>query len=527
MNSRLLPSAFGLVAIAGVCVYSPASAQDQEPNWGPIRTRIGPSVLYIETKTGENVPVLRGTGFVISKTGYIMTAAHVITNYDQSSLKIRSYDPEAMRLSITVKQSEAQVGIPAIVVKHDSELDVAILKLSQSVPWSWEPLCVIDSEATEEEDWLYTLGYPALSRKGNDPKSPAYSSATGRLTARRGYFAKWRTDIHIASGNSGGPVVNVDGNVVAICASAIPSEPAASFVIPTSLAKDFLGGLPLTVANQCGSSAEGRSAEPSFDCAMHYLPSERAICDDHQLALLDRTMAAGYAQARSRLGVSEVDQLRQEQRDWIKERNRCESNVACLRSEYEQRIAVLGAAIAGTRRVSPSFNCATHVLPAERAVCTNSRLAQLDLVMDRLYKSARVNLTGDRSVALRQEQLTWLGSRNQCGGEVKCIGERYQRRIGQLEAVAETQHEGPSFDCQSATAPAEIAICNNRLLASLDRRMANTYFALFAKTDGGRQAALRADQRQWLRIRTNCGANTNCLQAQYEERIEHLDRASY
>ncbi|MGR3455234.1 lysozyme inhibitor LprI family protein [Pseudooceanicola sp.] len=98
----------------------------------------------------------------------------------------------------------------------------------------------------------------------------------------------------------------------------------------------FIGFLLLT--------APASAATPSFDCSRAGTPTEYAICDNDELARLDVALADAYRAARDRPGV------RDRQRAWIKERNLCGANVACLAQRMRERLAELtgGTAPGGT-----------------------------------------------------------------------------------------------------------------------------------------------------------------------------------
>ena len=83
------------------------------------------------------------------------------------------------------------------------------------------------------------------------------------------------------------------------------------------------------------------TAGPSFDCARAGNAAEFAICGDPGLSYLDRELAAAYGVAASRLSAAGQRQLRDGQRAWLADRNRCGANVQCLRFAMEARIGQL------------------------------------------------------------------------------------------------------------------------------------------------------------------------------------------
>jgi uncharacterized protein YecT (DUF1311 family) len=89
----------------------------------------------------------------------------------------------------------------------------------------------------------------------------------------------------------------------------------------------------------------------SFACGRATGPVETAICSDAALSRLDERLAQAYAAAARALGLTlasrhgvpdehAVAPLRDSQRAWLAERNRC-GDVPCLRRQYERRISVL------------------------------------------------------------------------------------------------------------------------------------------------------------------------------------------
>lgn len=84
---------------------------------------------------------------------------------------------------------------------------------------------------------------------------------------------------------------------------------------------------------------------PSFDCARAKAASERAICASTVLPALDLRVARAYAEARQvlggELGTWVEGRLRADQRSWLRRRDRCGADVACLTRELRSRAEVL------------------------------------------------------------------------------------------------------------------------------------------------------------------------------------------
>jgi uncharacterized protein len=89
----------------------------------------------------------------------------------------------------------------------------------------------------------------------------------------------------------------------------------------------------------------------SFDCARAGNTLEHTICDDAVLSAADGHMGELYRELRGSLTKSRQDELKQEQRDWLKQRTRicAADDTGCLLPVYQQRIASLQARLSGSQ----------------------------------------------------------------------------------------------------------------------------------------------------------------------------------
>ena len=85
----------------------------------------------------------------------------------------------------------------------------------------------------------------------------------------------------------------------------------------------------------------------SFDCGQARTSGERAICGNRGLEDRDVKMATLYGVVRQfQGGMGALGAIRDRQAAWLVERNRCASDVACLRRVYDRRITELERAVA-------------------------------------------------------------------------------------------------------------------------------------------------------------------------------------
>ncbi|HEV8411178.1 MAG TPA: Do family serine endopeptidase [Gemmatimonadaceae bacterium] len=171
--------------------------------------------------------VAQGSGFIVTKDGYILTNNHVVDGADE--VKVAMLDHRSYK---------------AKVVGHDIQTDVAVLKIDAgelpTVPLG-------DDAKTRVGEWALAIGNPF----GLDfTVTAGIISAKGRSQQlrdlnRNDYAIQdfIQTDAAINPGNSGGPLVNIRGEVVGIN-SAIASETGSytgyGFAIPITLAKTVM-----------------------------------------------------------------------------------------------------------------------------------------------------------------------------------------------------------------------------------------------------------------------------------------------
>jgi serine protease Do len=162
-----------------------------------------------------------GTGFIISKDGYVVTNQHVIQGAD--------------RIEVSVEGYEKPLG--AKLVGADFELDLAILKVeaSKDLP----SLKMGESSGVMVGDWVVAIGNPY----GYDHTvTVGVISAKGRPVGvqDRQYKNLLQTDASINPGNSGGPLLNLEGEVVGINTAVSAQAQGIGFAIPTSTVQSVL-----------------------------------------------------------------------------------------------------------------------------------------------------------------------------------------------------------------------------------------------------------------------------------------------
>jgi serine protease Do len=167
-----------------------------------------------------------GSGFFISSDGYVVTNNHVITADGQGKVE-----------EITVSTSDG-TKYPATVVGSDQASDLAVLKIKGTKPFPFVHFG--DSRHARVGDWVIAIGQP-FGLGGT--VTAGIISAVLRNTGGGAYDRYIQTDASINRGNSGGPLFDMDGDVIGIN-NAIYSPTGGSvgigFAIPAEIASPIV-----------------------------------------------------------------------------------------------------------------------------------------------------------------------------------------------------------------------------------------------------------------------------------------------
>ncbi len=173
----------------------------------------------------ENTPKTRkarglGTGFIISSDGYICTNHHVVQNVD------------SVKVTVAEKTYEAQI------IGSDAVTDIALLKIKSS--GNFKPVYFGNSDDVKIGDFVLAIGNPF----GLDKTfTSGVVSGTGRRQLDDTGNSHIQTDAAINQGNSGGPLINIDGEVIGVNRAIYSSSGGnigIGFAIPVNSAKEIL-----------------------------------------------------------------------------------------------------------------------------------------------------------------------------------------------------------------------------------------------------------------------------------------------
>ena len=174
-------------------------------------------------KPTERKATSLGSGFIINKNGTVVTNNHVIANADDIIVRVNNKEYEAK------------------VLGADPYSDVAVLKIES--PKSFKTVEFGNSDKARVGDWVVAIGNPF--GLGGTVTSGIISARNRDINLTR-YDDFIQTDASINQGNSGGPLFNMDGDVIGINTAIISPTGTSSgigFAIPSNAASTIIDQL--------------------------------------------------------------------------------------------------------------------------------------------------------------------------------------------------------------------------------------------------------------------------------------------
>jgi serine protease Do len=162
-----------------------------------------------------------GSGFILTDDGYVMTNNHVVQDVDRVEVKM----PDGRTYRAKVIGSDPSTDVAVLRIETDDELPT--VKLG-------------DSDKMRTGDWVLAFGNPFGLLEGSVTAGVVSAKGRSDLAIQGGgpvYQDFIQTDASINFGNSGGPLVNLNGEVIGMNSAINPSGQGIGFAIPINLAK--------------------------------------------------------------------------------------------------------------------------------------------------------------------------------------------------------------------------------------------------------------------------------------------------
>src|SRR5262252_10017213 len=171
----------------------------------------------------EHKQVQGGTGFIISDDGYIVTNNHVIEGADKIEVRVNNKEKYTAKL-----------------IGKDTATDLALIKVETKQRLT--PLALGDSEKLRVGEWVMAIGDPLAFDKTVTVGVVSAKQRSGLTAdpATRSFENYIQTDAAINFGNSGGPLINVNGEVIGINTAIFRPAQNIGFAVPVNTLKQIL-----------------------------------------------------------------------------------------------------------------------------------------------------------------------------------------------------------------------------------------------------------------------------------------------
>ena len=202
-----------------------------------VAAKVRPSVVGIRVEYSVSSPFYSGTssasaegsGIIMTEDGYILTNNHIVNSTSSSSFYVLG---EASK--VTVYLYEDETPYEATIIGTDDQTDLAVLKIDKT---GLTPVTIGDSSSVQVGEFAMAVGNP-LGLESS--VSAGIVSAVNREVTTDGVtYTLIQTDTAINSGNSGGALVNSNGELIGINTLKLSGEgvEGMGFAIPINIAK--------------------------------------------------------------------------------------------------------------------------------------------------------------------------------------------------------------------------------------------------------------------------------------------------
>lgn len=182
-----------------------------------VAQKVLPSVVGIKVQYAVNsifsqntsTAMAEGSGVIISSDGYILTNNHVINSSETNSNSFYSLG-EATKITVSLYNDDTEY--PAKIIGTDQQTDLAIIRIDKT---DLTAAKLGDSDSIQVGEWCMAIGNPL--GMASSVTAGTISALNRKITDEDGKnYTLIQTDAAINSGNSGGALVNTNGEVIGI-----------------------------------------------------------------------------------------------------------------------------------------------------------------------------------------------------------------------------------------------------------------------------------------------------------------------
>jgi serine protease Do len=353
-----------------------------------------------------------GSGFIISKDGYVLTNAHVVAG-----------DGE-----VTVRLADAKREFKAKVVGADERTDIALLKIDAT----GLPMVKLGkSSALQPGEWVAAIGSPFGFE---NTITAGIISATGRSLPAETYVPFIQTDVAVNPGNSGGPLINLAGEVVGVN-SMIYSQTGGymgvSFAIPIETA--------LEVAKQL--QAEGKVTRGRLGIRIQ--PMTKELAQSFKLESPDGALIASVepGSPADKAGLKPGDVVLAFNGQKVDEPNKLPRMVGAMKPGQNATLKIWRDGKAEDVKFTAA-ELVAESKPAKPAAGKDSKPNRLGLVVSELSPAQRRALGIDYGLVVEQADAGRTQLR--AGDVIVAVGRQAFKSLEEFEKLISSQKQGDS-----------------------------------------------------------------------------------
>jgi hypothetical protein len=197
-------------AVLGWLLVAVVAGSSQSSNLVPLVSAVTPSVALVTAQDEDGQPAESGTAFIVGEDGLFLTALHVVDTARQITVTLPGHPP-----------------LGADVVAIDPDHDAALLRVPSLPRPAAPPLTLADSGAVQVGAGVVVVGYPLPS-----PQAATVTVNQGIVSALRTQEGYIQIDAAVNPGDSGGPVLTLDGKVIGIVDASVAGAENFNLAVP-------------------------------------------------------------------------------------------------------------------------------------------------------------------------------------------------------------------------------------------------------------------------------------------------------
>ena len=209
---------WSVLAAAGLLLLVTPTGFSQPASLVPLLGKVTPAVALVVAQQHGGQTIDTGTAFVVDANGLLLTALHVVALADQISVRLPDHPP-----------------LGADVLAIDTAHDVAVLHVPSLARPGPAPLPLGDDAAVQPGVGVVLVGYPLAS-----PDHPTVTVNQGIVSALRTEQGYIQIDAAVNPGDSGGPVLTLDGKVIGIVDASVAGAQNFNLALPIDVGRALL-----------------------------------------------------------------------------------------------------------------------------------------------------------------------------------------------------------------------------------------------------------------------------------------------